>query len=139
MSFFGRKLFFKASQKTFQRLYEDVQGIYKVPLTQLYAAAKKITTIRLVDKKIFKKNQNLESKKILSCIPLYFSSRALKFILLTSISALLSPNCSISSCQKIVEKVRNCIKEFWLILKKGVWRADFEHFLRKNVLVRKMV
>ena len=28
-----------------------------------------------------------------------------------------------------VEKVRNYIKEVWLILKKWVWRVDFERFL----------
>ena len=38
--------------------------------------------------------------------------------ILSSISALLSPDCSISNHQKLVEKVQNCIEEFWLILKK---------------------
>ena len=47
----------------------------------------------------------------------FFKVRAFKFYLLTSISALLSPNCSISSCQKLVETIQNYIKEFWLILK----------------------
>ena len=55
-----------------------------------------------------------------------FQTSIFKFYLLSPISALLLPTCSTSSFQKLVEKVQNCIKEVWLISKKGVWRVDFE-------------
>ena len=58
-----------------------------------------------------------------------------KFHLLSPISALLLPTCSTPSFQKIVEKVRNYMKEVWLILKKWVWRVDFERFFLKKKTV----
>ena len=69
-----------------------------------------------------------------------FQTSIFKFYLLSPISALLLPTCSTSSFQKLVEKVRNYIKEVWLIFKKWVWRVDFERFFfwKKNVLPRKM-
>ena len=57
-----------------------------------------------------------------------FQTSIFKFYLLSPISALLLPTCSTSSFQKLVEKVRNYIKEVWLIFKKWVWRVDFERF-----------
>ena len=63
-----------------------------------------------------------------------FQTSIFKFYLLSTISALLLPTCSTSSFQKLVEKVRNYIKEVWLIFKKWVWRVDFERlFLVKWV------
>ena len=44
-----------------------------------------------------------------------FQTSIFKFYLLSPISALLLPTCSTSSFQKLVEKVQNYIKEFWLI------------------------
>ena len=69
-----------------------------------------------------------------------FQTSIFKFYLLSPISALLLPTCSTSSFQKLVEKVRNYIKEVCLIFKKWVWRVDFEHFFfgKKSVLPRKM-
>ena len=72
-----------------------------------------------------------------------FQTSIFKFYLLSPISALLLPTCSASSFQKLVEKVRNYIKEVWLIFKKWVWRVDFERFSfffnkQKSVLPRKM-
>ena len=69
-----------------------------------------------------------------------FQTSIFKFYLLSPISALLLPTCSTSSFQKLVEKVRNYIKEVWLIFKKWVWRVDFERFFfeKKSVLPRKM-
>ena len=69
-----------------------------------------------------------------------FQTSIFKFYLLSPISALLLPTCSTSSFQKLVEKVRNYIKEVWLIFKKWVWRVDFERcfFWKKSVLPRKM-
>ena len=58
----------------------------------------------------------------------FFQTSIFKFYLLSPISALLLPTCSTSSFQKLVEKVQNYIKEVWLILKKWVWRVDFERF-----------
>ena len=58
----------------------------------------------------------------------FFQTSIFKFYLLSPISALLLPTCSTSSFQKLVEKVRNYIKEVWLIFKKWVWRVDFERF-----------
>ena len=57
-----------------------------------------------------------------------FQTSIFKFYLLSPISALLLPTCSTLSFQKLVEKVRNYIKEVWLIFKKWVWRGDFERF-----------
>ena len=70
----------------------------------------------------------------------FFQTSIFKFYLLSPISALLLPTCSTSSFQKLVEKVRNYIKEVWLIFKKWVWRVDFERFFlkKKDVLPRKM-
>ena len=72
----------------------------------------------------------------------FFRAPIFKFYLLSPISALLLPTCSTSGFQKLVEKVRNYIKEFWLILKKWIWRIDFERFSfffeKKSVLPRKM-
>ena len=71
----------------------------------------------------------------------FFQTSIFKFYLLSPISALLLPTCSTSSFQKLVEKVRNYIKEVWLIFKKWVWRVDFERFFffeKKSVLPRKM-
>ena len=48
----------------------------------------------------------------------FFQTSIFKFYLLGSISALLLLTCSTSSFQKLVEKVRNHIKEVWLIFKK---------------------
>ena len=56
----------------------------------------------------------------------FFQTSIFKFYL--PISALLLPNCSTSSFQKLVEKVQNYVKEVWLIFKKWVWRVDFERF-----------
>ena len=67
----------------------------------------------------------------------FFQTSIFKFYLLSPISALLLPTCSTSSFQKLVEKVRNYIKEVWLIFKKWVWRVDFERFFL-SVLPRKM-
>ena len=61
----------------------------------------------------------------------FFQTSIFKFYLLSPISALLLPTCSTSSFQKLVEKVQNYIKEVWLILKKWVWRVDFERFFFK--------
>ena len=63
----------------------------------------------------------------------FFQTSIFKFYLLSPISALLLPTCSTSSFQKLVEKVRNYIKEVWLIFKKWVWRVDFERFFEKKV------
>ena len=58
----------------------------------------------------------------------FFQTLIFKFYLLSPISAILLPTCSTSSFQKLVERVRNYIKEVWLIFKKWVWRVDFERF-----------
>ena len=73
----------------------------------------------------------------------FFQTSIFKFYLLSPISALLLPTCSTSSFQKLVEKVRNYIKEVWLIFKKWFWLVDFERFFffkkqKKSVLSRKM-
>ena len=46
-----------------------------------------------------------------------FQTSIFKFYLLSPISALFLPTYSTSSFLKLVEKVQNYIKEFWLILK----------------------
>ena len=69
----------------------------------------------------------------------FLQTSIFKCYLLSPISGLLLPTCSTSSFQKLVEKMRNYMKEVWLVLKKWVSRIDFEHFfLRKSVLSRKM-
>ena len=64
----------------------------------------------------------------------FFQTSIFQFCLLSPISALLLPTCSISSFQKLVEKVRKYIKEVWLILKKTMslarWFSAF--FVKKK-------
>ena len=66
----------------------------------------------------------------------FFQTSIFKFYLLS----LLLKTCSTSSFQKLVEKVRNYIKEVWLTLKKWVWRVNFERFFseKKSVVPRKL-
>ena len=80
MSFFSGKFVFRASQKNFQRSYEDVQGIYKVPLAQLYTAAKKLRPYDSQIKKYSRKTKIWSQKKILSCIPLQYFSILVNFL-----------------------------------------------------------
>ena len=69
-----------------------------------------------------------------------FQLSIFKFYLLSPISARLLPTCWTSSFRKLVEEVQNYIKEYRLILKKWVWRVDFERsfWFEKTVLLRKM-
>ena len=69
----------------------------------------------------YKHSNSFFKLQLQNCV---FQTSIFKFYLLSPISALLLPTCS------IVEKVQNYINNFWLILKKWVWRADFERFTK---------